>query len=194
MRNLTYDNILNFLDSEAEVNTYRPGYKYYLPKGLKLLNHEGSNEIFSYQDTIFYMYVDRVSYYNRIKHDFSETNQVFYSKKIENGDLFGYVQIKNIANEQYFLEIMYNYAKIEVMVDKDEINSALMYAVSILSSVSYQDEVLKNLLGEDSLKTNEIEFNIFESAETESEYLQMVEEYGQYEEKEGFVDPDFIHR
>jgi len=80
------------------------------------------------------------------------------------------------------------------LLNKEKVSDTLAYAMSILSSISYQDEVLASLMGEDALKTNEILYNIFESAETESEYLQIVEEYGQYEEKDELVDPDFIRR
>ena len=51
-------------------NIFRAGYKYYLPKGMRIFHHEGSNEIFGYQDTRYYMYVDRVSYYHRIHEDY----------------------------------------------------------------------------------------------------------------------------
>ena len=43
-------------------------------------------------------------------------------------------------------------------------------------------------------KINEVEHNIFETADTESDYLQVLETYGQYEEKDESVDPDFIRR
>ena len=66
--------------------------------------------------------------------------------------------------------------------------------MSILSSINYQDTVLTSLMGEDILKSNEVQHNIFETAQTESGYLEIVEEYGQYEEKEEIVDPDFIRR
>lgn len=175
-------------------NVYRAGYKYYLPKGMRLKNHEGSNEILFEGNTIYYMYVDRVSYFNKIKEEYKEKTDVYYSKLIQKEDKFGYIEIKNTKNDKYFIEIMYNYAKIEVIVDKEGINSTIAYAMSILSSISYQDEVLKSFMGENMLKSNEVEHNIFESAETESEYLQIVEEYGTYEEDEEIVDPDFIRR
>ena len=90
---------------------------------------------------------------------------------------------------------MYNYAKIEVIVDEEEANVAIAYATSILSSIQYQDTVLEGLMGDDALSANEVEHNIFESADTESEYLEIVEEYGTYEEEsDSTVDPDFIRR
>jgi len=192
----SYDTLLSEgLSSSINIyNTFRSGYKYYLPKGLKKIGHEGSNEVFSYEDSIFYMYVDRVSYFNKTKKDYNVKPDVYFSKELLKDDKFGYTEIKKLENEKYFVEIMYNYAKIEVIVDKEKVSDTLAYAMSILSSISYQDEVLANLMGEDALKANEVVYNIFESAETESEYLQIVEEYGQYEEKDELVDPDFIRR
>ncbi len=173
-------------------NTYRSGYKYYLPKGIRIINRRGSNEILSEGANIYYLYVDYVSYYNQIKEPFQENKSVVYSKALQNKDKFGYIEIKNTSNNQYFIEIMYNYAKIEVIVDKKETEKTIAYSMSILSSISYQDNALKNLMGEDVLSTSEIEHNIFETAKTESDYLQIVEEYGVYEEEE--IDPDFIRR
>lgn len=191
------DEIVTLTESSelSITNTYRAGYKYYLPKGLKLLNHEGSNELFSMNQTIFYMYVDRVSYFHKVKEEYQEKTDVVYSKTLSKNDLFGYIEIKNTENDKYFIEIMYNYAKIEVIVEKKKMEEAIAYAMSILTSIEYQEDVLKSLMGEDILKSNEVEHNIFESAETESGYLKIVEEYGTYEEKkEDVVDPDFIRR
>lgn len=192
----SYDSIvsLGISSSLSLQNTYRSGYKYYLPKGLKMLNHEGSNEIFSFEDIIFHMYVDRVSYFHNVRKSYDVKSDIFYSRELLQDDKFGYLEIKNLENQKYFVEIMYNYAKIEVIVDKEMMPDVLAYSTSILSSISYQDEVLASLMGEDALTTSEVLYNIFESAETESEYLQIVEEYGQYEEKDELVDPDFIRR
>ena len=175
-------------------NISRAGYKYYLPKGLRLLEQEGTNEIISHNDTIYYLYVDYVSYYNKINEEYKVNTDAVYSEKIQKDENFGYIEIKNTSNDKYFIEIMYNYAKIEVIVEKGEAKKTVAYAMSILSSINYQDTVLTSLMGEDILKSNEVQHNIFETAQTESGYLEIVEEYGQYEEKEEIVDPDFIRR
>ena len=176
-------------------NISRAGYKYYLPKGLRLLEQEGTNEIISHNDTIYYLYVDYVSYYNKINEEYKVNTDAVYSEKIQKDENFGYIEIKNTSKDKYFIEIMYNYAKIEVIVDEEEANVAIAYATSILSSIQYQDTVLEGLMGDDALSANEVEHNIFESADTESEYLEIVEEYGTYEEEsDSTVDPDFIRR
>ncbi len=195
INNETYESILTTtMNSNVKIiNTYRAGYKYYLPLGIRSLSHEGSNEIFAYKNNIYYLYVDRVSYYNKIQKEYQINPEAVYSSGLKNNDLFGYMEIKNTTNEQYFIEIMYNYAKIEVIVNKDEANEAIAYAMIILTSIEYQDEVLNSLMSENALKSSEVEHNIFESADTESGYLEILEEYGQYEEEET-VDPDFIRK
>ena len=196
IQNTSYEDLISTsVSSNVHItNIARAGYKYYLPKGLRLLRQEGSNEILSDKKSIYYLYVDYISYFNKIKEEYVPKENVVYSQKIENGDLFGYLEIKNTSNDKYFIEIMYNYAKIEVIVEKEEAKKTVAYAMSILSSINYQDTVLTSLMGEDILKSNEVQHNIFETAQTESGYLEIVEEYGQYEEKEEIVDPDFIRR
>lgn len=192
------DNINHIINSTIETpikvdNIQRAGYKYYLPGGMRLLKEISSNELLAQNRDLYYLYVDYVSYFKKVKSSYTENKDAYFSKQIQNNDLFGYIEIKNTTKNKYFIEIMYNYAKIEVIVDKENINKSVAYSLSILSSIQYQDTVLKNLMGENVLDTNEVEHNIFETAKTESEYLQIVEEYGQYEE-DTTVDPDFIRR
>lgn len=192
----SYEDIIDSTLSNTirTTNITRAGYKYYLPQGMRLIEYEGSNEIISHNNDTYYLYVDYVSYYNKVVEEYEEKTDVVYSKALKNGDSFGYIEIKNTSNDKYFIEIMYNYAKIEVIVEKESANEAVAYAMSILTSINYQDTVLIGLMGDDVLTSNEVEHNIFETAQTESGYLEIVEEYGQYEEDSETVDPDFIHR
>ena len=192
----SYEEILQKAVNKNTVttNVSRVGYKYYLPKGMRLLEHEESNEFLAHNEDVYYLYVDYISYYNKIKEDYEEKEDVVYSQKIAHGDNFGYLEIKNTLNDKYFIEIMYNYAKIEVIVEKEDAKESIAYAMSILSSIKYQDMVLASLMDEDVLTSNETLHNIFETAQTESGYLEIVEEYGQYEEDNETVDPDFIRR
>lgn len=197
--NINQSNYESIIDEEIKSNIfprneYRAGYLYYLPKGLRILSSTGSNEILAKENMKYYLYVDRVSYYNKVSASYQENKEAELSKSLQYEDKFGYVEVKKTKNNQYFIEIMYNYAKIEVIVPKERIKEALAYSTSILTSIKYQDTVLKSLMEQSALKSNEVEYNIFETAKTESGYLQIAEEYGQYQEKEENVDPDFIRR
>ena len=47
-------------------NKYRKGYKYNLPKGLETYDNSEYNEIIMGNDYTYYLYVDAVSYYNKV--------------------------------------------------------------------------------------------------------------------------------
>ncbi len=181
------------LNSELKFyNTSRNGYKYYIPKGVKTLGKNDYNELLSDGTYKYYMYVDVLSYYNKVSFDYIKKTNAYYSNVLKNDDKFGYLEIKKMKNEKYLIEIMYNYAKIEVMVEESDINKTIANAISILSSVEYNDTILENLLGNNKLSFSNEEYNIFETAETESNYLNYVEKYDNYENDNNH-DNDFIN-
>lgn len=180
----------NITDSNYEMyNNYRTGYKYYTPKGLYVRGGSEYNEIINSRKYSYHLYVDVISFYNRVISKYEEDNKALYSKQINNKDKFGYVEINELKNDRYLLEIMYNYAKIEVIVDKSDLEVAFANSMIILSSVKYNNDILTNLVGENVLTSKEIEFNIFETKKTESNFLE-VEANNDYKEETN--DPDLI--
>ena len=159
-------------------NKYRKGYKYNLPKGLETYDNSEYNEIIMGNDYTYYLYVDAVSYYNKVIEKYEENDKSYISMQINYQDKYGYLEINELSSGKYFIEIMYNYAKIEVIVNKEDINVVVSNSLSILSSVKFNDDVLKNLLDEETSQFKEFQFDIFETTTTtnESEYLQAVEE------------------
>ena len=177
-------------DSNYEMyNNYRTGYKYYTPKGLYVRGGSEYNEIINSRKYSYHLYVDVISFYNRVISKYEEDNKALYSKQINNKDKFGYVEVNELKNDRYLLEIMYNYAKIEVIVDKSDLEVAFANSMIILSSVKYNNDILTNLVGENVLTSKEIEFNIFETKKTESNFLE-VEANNDYKEETN--DPDLI--
>ena len=177
-------------DSNYEMyNNYRTGYKYYTPKGLYVRGGSEYNEIINSRKYSYHLYVDVISFYNRVISKYEEDNKALYSKQINNKDKFGYVEVNELKNDRYLLEIMYNYAKIEVIVDKSDLEVAFANSMIILSSVKYNNDILTDLVGENVLTSKEIEFNIFETKKTESNFLE-VEANNDYKEETN--DPDLI--
>lgn len=170
-------------------NQYRSGYKYYLPKGMVLRESGFFNEKLTSSIGAFYLYIDAVSYYNHVISDYEVKENTYYSKAINHQDKFGYIEIKNIKADKYLVEIMYNYAKIEVIVDEMNIKSAVYNSINILSSIKFNDKIIANLMGDDISLFSESEYNIFETKTTESTYLYYIEN-NQYEEE--VHDPDLI--
>ena len=166
-------------------NEYRTGYKYYLPQGLNVNSSKKYNEILNDDKYKYYLYVDLVSYLKKTELSYKVNENAYLSMTLDDK---GYLEI-NEKNDKYLIEIMYNYAKIEVIVDKSDLEVAFANSMIILSSVKYNNDILTNLVGENVLTSKEIEFNIFETKKTESNFLE-VEANNDYKEETN--DPDLI--
>ncbi len=192
LNDLSYDEIIaRELDSVSKFNNIkRNGYSYTLLNGLKITEHDEYNDVIENSRSKFYLYVDIVSYYHQKDFNYSIKSNVFYSKSYEFNGKKAYLEINNLENDKYLIEIMYNYAKIEVIVDKYDINSSLSQAMSILSSITYNDNIIKNLMGKDVLNFSDEEFNIFETASTDN-ILEIFE--NEVETEESIPDTDLVN-
>lgn len=188
-----YDTLINEAASSKYdiVNTYRTGYKYYAPGNMDISNILDYNETLEDSSHKYYFYVDVVSYYNRVIENYEVNPEAYYSKVINYQDKYGYIEINKWKNGKYLLEIMYNYAKIEVIVEESFLKEAVSYAMVILASVKYNNNVLENIVGENVLTSKEIEFNIFETKKSESNFLKVSEE-DIYEDNDTVKDPDLV--
>ncbi len=164
-------------------NQYKNGYKFYLPSNLIIDKINERNIVFREDDLKYYMFVDIVSYYHKVENSYKVKDNAYMSKLINYDNKSGYIEI-NEKNDKYLIEIMYNYAKIEVIVDSNNIANAIANSLIILSSVEYNDDIVANLLEEDVLNYSEESFNIFETNSNDSNFLKVVEEYDNYNEDE----------
>ena len=192
IRKQSYDDIINNIATRANKdNVYRTGYSYYLPRGMQVADSTLYNEAITDARYKYYLYVDIVSYYKKVTKDYSVNDNALVSKKLDYDGKFGYVEVNLLKNDKYLVEIMYNYAKIEVIVDKSNLNEAMLSIINILKSVEYNDSIIANLMGDDILNFNEEEFNIFNTKGSESNYLTVDNDYKEEEEK--IFDPDLIN-
>lgn len=164
-------------------NQYKNGYKFYLPANLIINKINERNIVFRENDVRYYMFVDIVSYYHKVENNYEVKDNVYMSKLINYDNKSGYIEI-NVKNDKYLIEIMYNYAKIEVIVDSSDIANAIANSLIILSSIEYNDDIIGNLLEEDVLNYSEESFNIFETNSNDSNFLKVVEEYDNYKDDE----------
>lgn len=189
VNDLSYDDIVKTIGNKTlRENVYRTGYKYYLPRGMKVENATLFNEVITSNNGVYYLYIDAVSYYNKVQKEYKVKN-VYYSKNINYQDKFGYVEINLLKNDKYLIEIMYNYAKIEVMVFQEDIKEIVTYVMSIISSITYNDNVIKNTLSSSRLDEFEESFNIFEIVGSDN-YLQFSEEVVT---DDRVKDPDYVN-
>lgn len=193
----SYEQIINYALNNENIdlkNKSENGYSYYLPTGLNLVENNKSNVIFQNEKYRYYMYVDLISYYNKIKETYTKNDVSYVSMNILKDEKFGYLEINLRKDKKYLVEIMYNYAKIEVIVDECDIKDTVSYAMAILSSISYNDTILENMIGEDILNYSEVEFNIFETAKNESNLIEYDDNSGSSEDTEEDVpDTDLIN-
>ena len=175
-------------------NKYRQGYKYNLPKGLSIVDNSEYNEVIVSEKYKYFLYIDAVSYHNKIIEKYEENDKSHVSMAIDYEDKYGYLEINNVKGNKYLVEIMYNYAKIEVIVNGEDIKVVAANALSILTSVKFNDNILNTLLNEEVSQFKEYEFNIFEtSTTTESDYLESIENDIYEEEDDDVHDSDLIN-
>lgn len=171
-----------------EINLYNrnyEGYKIYVPRGLKVIEKNDYNLKILDDNSEYYLYVDIISYYHNITVDFTPKNDKYISKKISYDDKSGYLEVYEYDKENYYVEYYFNYGKIEAIILKSNLKSAIVNMTYILSSINYSREVIEALMSKDILNYKEEKVDLFESKEGTSNFLEALEKYDTYvEEKE----------
>lgn len=176
IKNMNTDSLLNELANKAgKYNEVNRAFKYYLPSGLSIDSYDDYNAVFSSANYKYYLYVDLISYYKKVEFEYDVNNKAFYSKKIDFDNKTGYIEINLKENDKYLIEIMYNYAKIEVMVDYDDINLAVLNAVTILRDLEYNDMTIESIASNKSQKFNDETYNIFNPKGNDNNYLDIIQ-------------------
>lgn len=188
LSNTSLDEITNtMLSSKINLaNTVFDGYKYYVPRGLRLImkNDYNASLLDEYNNT-YYLYIDVISYYNNEKLDYNTDKNAYFSKKLNYNNKDGYLEITKIKDSNYyFIEYMYNYGKIESFVKEKELNSAIINMSSILASLTFNRTVLETIVGNKVLNYKEDTYDVMKpkgSTATKDTYLEYEEKYGVYE-------------
>lgn len=163
-------------------NTYNvnfEGYKYYVPAGMSFQNKEEYNAILrDKNNNLYYLYVDVISYYHKIPIKYEEDKSLYYSKHFDNTKKAGYLEVSEAKdNNKYYVEFVYNYAKMEALVSRDDLVDVITNMAYILRSVSYNDKVLDSLVGENILSYAEETFTLFETEASQSDFIDVVSKY-----------------
>lgn len=188
LTNMSIDEVVDVMLEENTklANNVFDGYKYYVPKGLRLNTKDEYNaSIKDEYNNTYYFYVDVVSYYNNEKVDYEVNNKAYFSKELNYNDKKGYLEINKIEDtDAYFIEYMYNYGKIEAFVKEKELNSAIINMSSILKSLEFNRNILESLIGNNVLNYKEDIYDVMKpkgSTANKDTYLEYEEKYGIYE-------------
>lgn len=182
MDNKSYEEVMDKILS-LDIKLYNKigkGYKYYTPKGIVRTDSNTYNDVLTRDDITYYLYIDVVGYYYKTDLDYKVNKNAYYSRKIENGKKNGYVQITNKDNK-LFVQMVYNYAKIETYVDKKDLNTAIEDISYILSSVKFNDSLLKKLQESGNFGSKEEVYKLFNNKERDGNFLEYIKEYDKYE-------------
>ena len=164
------DNIVSVVLSKENTlyNRVGRGYKYYVPRGVTYIDSSGTNDKLYSNGVYYYLYLDEISYYYKKSINFKPDNNKYYSKKIENGDNIGYLEITK-QDDLYLIEFVYNYARIEALVPKTD-------SSYILSTIKYNSNIIKLSLEDDFLKNKEEEYDVFSKKnQNDNNFLQYKE-------------------
>lgn len=156
-------------------NVYYEGYKYYLPKGIGFLDKDDYNSILKdRKNNKYYLYVDAISYYHKIENNYEIKNDSHYSKRLDYNGKNGYIQIDEVDNK-YFIQFVYNYAKMEAYVEEDELVDVITNMCLVLRSIKYNNVVLESLIGENKLNYKEEDYTLFKADSSKESFLDVVE-------------------
>lgn len=177
-----YKDIVNsiLINDNHNVNTASVGYKYYIPIGVNLVYDSDLNKEFKIKDTKLILYVDIISYFYKNKLNYEETNKnSYYYSEINDG----YIYIAR-NEEDYYLKIIYNYAKIESYVKEENLVDVIAYSTIILNSITYNDNLISNFIEKGVSFGSEITYEIKKPEDSQSKFSQYLQEYVQENNEE----------
>lgn len=168
------DNILNVILTKDNklFNQVGQGYKYYLPGGVTYIDSDNLNDVLYCNGTYYYLYIDAISYYYQVENTYKENEDAYFSKLIDPNDGFkysGYIEI-NKQDDLYHLEFVYNYAKIEAMVDAKNLNNAVLNSSYILSTIKYNYKIVKLMLNDNYFTNKTGKFNSYSTKDSSGKF------------------------
>lgn len=172
------DTIINVVLSKnnALYNQVGKGYKYYIPRGVNYIDTVDFNEKLYSDGNYYYLYIDAVSYYNETEPTYKHNPNIYYSRDFVINEKKGYLEITKTNNDKYLINFVYNYARIQAMVNEEEINDVILNSSYILSTVKFNHDVIKLMLNEEYFTNKEEQYTVFEKKEDSNHFLEYIEE------------------
>ena len=178
----SFDSIINTVlyNDTNLTNVSFEGFKFYLPRGTTVDLKKDYNLEIRDNNNNYYLYVDVISYHYKTKREHKIDNNLFYSSNLNYKDNFGYIDISKIE-DKYFLEVMYNYAKVEAYVNELDLYNTFSNICYILSTIDFNDNAISYKLSNQELESTTEEFDIFKSKKDDDNFLEYIEEFDKYE-------------
>lgn len=180
------DNIIDVTMSKEikDVNTVSTGYELYVPVGVIQLVDNEYNQKFKVRNTHVYLYVDIVSYYYKNSLNYrSDGDYNYYYKEINLNGKTGYIGINKLDDGNFFVEIVYNYSKIEFYSSYNDMSVIVANSLMIVNSIKYNDNLIKIELDGATSDGREVKYELDKPKDSESTFSQYLQEYVDEEEK-----------
>ena len=171
------DNTLNVILSKNNTlyNRVGKGYKYYVPRGVSYIDTVEFNDKLYSNGNYYYLYVDAISYFYQKEMNYEINDLAYYSREFNINDKKGYLKIEE-QNGKYLINFYYNYARIQALVEKDDVESVVLNATYILSTIKFNPEVIKLMLDDEFFTNKEEKYDIFESETEDNNFLDYADE------------------
>ena len=98
---------------------------------------------------------------------------IHYSNKLDYNGKTGYINIEKIDG-MYYIQFMFNYAKMEAYVSEDDLTTVVNNMCYILRTVRFNDKVLESLIGDNVLSYQEENFSLFDTKGSKEDFLEVV--------------------
>lgn len=154
------------------------GYKYYIPNGVTHIDTNDLMHTLYYNGEYLYLYVDIVSYYYKNDINYKKSNNSYFYKKINNGKQKGYVEVTQQDN-LYYVNFYYNYARIEALVTKENLNTTIMNASYILSTINYNKKLIKTMLDEEYFTNKTGKYDLYKTNEKTEKFVLQKDKEGE---------------
>lgn len=183
-------NVDNIVDSTMvknvdKVNTVSTGYELYIPMGVRQLVDNEYNQRFKIKDTDVYLYVDTVSYYYKNKLNYkSDGSYNYYYREVNFNEKDGYIGINKLDDGSFFVEIVYNYAKIEFYTNEEKLPIILSNCLTMVNSIKYNDNLIDMELKNTTDGGREVKYELDKPKDSESTFYQVLQEFVEEEESE----------
>lgn len=164
-------------EEKTFVNINNKGYKYYLPSEFTVVEDNDYIQKLSSKNRTYYMNVDIVSYFYKNKLETKHNLDDYEYYIFDHNNKQGYLKIEK-NNNNFVVELCYNYAIIEVEVEESELRYAVSRSILILDSIKYNDLVIEKYIVENSIENSETVYNIPkpEDKENNKNVLEYIEE------------------
>ena len=171
------DNTINVILSKNNTlyNRVGKGYKYYVPRGVSYIDTVEFNDKLYSNGNYYYLYVDAISYFYQKEMNYEINDLAYYSREFNINDKKGYLKIEE-QNGKYLINFYYNYARIQALVEKDDVESVVLNATYILSTIKFNPEVIKLMLDDEFFTNKEEKYDIFESEAEDNNFLDYADE------------------